>query len=119
MNINYKFLFYLIVIVSLPSTINASSNLLDNLIVESGFEIEIFVENVDTPRQITESDLGNIFFGSRNAGTISVIDKNKNIRVIANGLSNSTGVTYHEGDLYFSEVDSIWKIPNIDQDSYR
>jgi glucose/arabinose dehydrogenase len=115
MNINYKFLFYLIVIVSLPSTINASSNLLDNLIVESGFEIEIFVENVDTPRQITESDLGNIFFGSRNAGTISVIDKNKNIRVIANGLSNSTGVTYHEGDLYFSEVDSIWKIPNIDQ----
>ena len=23
---------------------------------------------------------------------------------------NATGVTYHQGDLYFSEVDSIWKI---------
>ena len=73
------------------------------------------MDNIDTPRQIAESESGNIFVGSRNAGTISVIDSNKDVRVIAKGLSNSTGVTYHDGDLYFSEVSSIWKIPNIDE----
>ena len=37
-----------------------------------------------------------------------------NLKIIAEGLSNSTGVTYHEGDLYFSEVNSIWKIEDIE-----
>ena len=37
------------------------------------------------------------------------------MRVIVEGLSNSTGVTYHDNDLYFSEVNSIWKISNIDE----
>ena len=88
---------------------------LDFLKIEENFQIEIFVEDIDTPRQIAESDAGNIFVGSRNGGTISAIDANKNIRVIADGLSNSTGVSYHAGDLYFSEVDSIWVISNIDE----
>jgi glucose/arabinose dehydrogenase len=34
--------------------------------------------------------------------------------LIANGLQNPTGVTVHEGDLYFSEIDKIWIINNID-----
>jgi len=83
--------------------------------IEDGFKIEIFVENIDTPRQIAESSAGNIFVGSRNGGIITAIDVNKNQKVIAMGLSNSTGVTYHEGDLYFSEVNSIWVIRNIDE----
>ena len=113
---NYKFFLYAIVTIFLPFGINAdSSAIIKNLKVEPGFSIEIFVDNIDTPRQIAESDSGNIFVGSRNAGTISVINTNKDIRVIAKGLSNSTGVTYHDGDLYFSEVNSIWKIPNIDE----
>ena len=85
------------------------------MIVEEGFSVEIFVDEIDTPRQIAESEAGNIFVGSRKAGTISVINSKRDIRVIAKGLSNSTGVTYHDGDLYFSEVNSIWKIPNIDE----
>ena len=104
------------IIISFSSNVSSdSSKLIENLKIEKGFSIEIFVDNIDTPRQIAESDSGNIFVGSRNAGTISVINTNKDIRVIAKGLSNSTGVTYHDGDLYFSEVNSIWKIPNIDE----
>ena len=104
------------VIISFSLNVSSdSSKLIENLKTEKGFSIEIFVENINTPRQIAESDSGNIFVGSRNAGTISAISVNKDIRVIAKGLSNSTGVTYHNGDLYFSEVNSIWKIPNIDE----
>ena len=113
---NYKFFLYLFIALgSLISTNVFSQDLINSLQIKSGFIIEIFAENIDTPRQIAESDAGNIFVGSRNAGTISVIDKNKKIRIIASGLSNSTGVTYFNGDLYFSEVDKIWKIPNIDE----
>ena len=104
---NLKFYFFIIFSLNLHSV--------EFLKVEDGFKIEVFVSNIDTPRQIAESDAGNIFVGSRNSGTVSVIDTNKNIRVIAEGLSNSTGVTYHNGDLYFSEVSSIWMIPNIDE----
>ena len=115
MKLNYKFFLHLLLIISFSQNIYSdSSKVIENLKIEKGFSIEIFAENVDSPRQIAESSDGNIFVGSRSGGTISVIDANKNIRVIAKGLSNSTGVTYHQGDLYFSEVDSIWKISNID-----
>ncbi len=113
---NYKIYLQLFVIISFSLNIfSDSSKLIQNLEIEKGFSIEIFAEGLNTPRQIAESDAGNIFVGSRSGGTISAIDSYKNIRVIAEGLSNSTGVTYHEGDLYFSEVNSIWRISNIDE----
>ena len=112
---DYKFFLYIFVILSLLLSNNVSSNsIISNLEIEDGFSIEIFVDEIDTPRQIAESNEGLIFVGSRSGGVIYAIDQNKNKRIIAKNLSNSTGVTFHDGDLYFSEVDSIWKIPNID-----
>ena len=111
--INYKF-FSLIIITLSTYAFSNSSTILDALETEEGFEISIFLDNIESPRQMTESDAGNIFVGSRTAGTITAIDTKNRKRVIASGLSNSTGVTYHDGDLYFSEVDKIWKIEDID-----
>ena len=114
--LNYKFFLNLFVILSFAINGNSdSANIIKNLQVKEGFSIEIFVENIDTPRQIAESKAGNIFVGSRSGGIINVIDRDMNIRVIARDLSNATGVTYHNGDLYFSEVDKIWRISNIDE----
>ena len=114
--LNYKFFLNLFVILSFSINGNSdSSNIIKTLQVKQGFSIEIFVENIDTPRQIAESKAGNIFVGSRSGGIINAIDRDMNIRVIARDLSNATGVTYHNGDLYFSEVDKIWRISNIDE----
>ena len=114
--LNYKFFLNLFVILSFAIDGNSdSTNIIKTLQVKEGFSIEIFVENIDTPRQIAESRAGNIFVGSRSGGIINVIDRDMNIRVIARDLSNATGVTYHNGDLYFSEVDKIWRISNIDE----
>ena len=110
---NYKF-FSLIIITLSTYAFSNSSTILDALEIEEGFENSIFLDNIESPRQMTESDAGNIFVGSRTAGTITAIDTKNRKRVIASGLSNSTGVTYHDGDLYFSEVDKIWKIEDID-----
>ena len=112
--LNYKYFLYLIIITFSVNFFADNASILKSLKVDDGFKVEIFIDEIDTPRQIAESSGGNIFVGSRSSGKITVIDTNKNTRVIAKGLSNATGVTYHKGDLYFSEVDSIWKISNID-----
>ena len=114
-NRNYSFIFNLILILNFSLFSNADPHsVIQELKIEKDFKIEVFAESIDSPRQIAESDAGVIFVGSRTAGTITAIDKNMNQRIIAKGLSNSTGVTYHDGDLYFSEVNSIWKIEDID-----
>ena len=114
--INYKFFFLSLVTFLFSTSIYSDSQkIIENLDIADGFVIEVFAENINTPRQIAESSAGNIFVGSRSGGVITAIDVNGEYRTIAEGLSNSTGVTYHNGDLYFSEVDSIWKIPDIDK----
>ena len=114
--INYKFFFlFLVTFLFSTSIYTDSQKIIENLKIADGFVIEVFAENINTPRQIAESSAGNIFVGSRNGGTITSIDNDGNKRVIAKDLSNATGVTYHQGDLYFSEVDSVWKIKDIDK----
>ena len=114
--VNYKFFFLSLVTFLFSTSIYSDSQkIIENLDIADGFVIEVFAENINTPRQIAESSAGNIFVGSRSGGVITAINVNGEYRTIAEGLSNSTGVTYHNGDLYFSEVSSIWKIPDIDK----
>ena len=98
----------------------ASSNYVDVLKVPKDFEISIFAENLNSPRQITETSAGHIVVGSKK-GTevIALIDKDNNgifedKIVVANNLQNPAGVSYFKGDLYFAEMDTIWIIKNID-----
>ena len=35
--------------------------------------------------------------------------------LVAENLQNPTGVTFHNGDLYFAEIDTIWVIRDIDK----
>ena len=99
-------------------TIQASDNI-NNLLVPDGFEISIFASELQSPRQITETSDGHIIVGSKKGSeVIALIDKNNDGRfiklVIANGLQNPAGVAYYKGDLYFAEMDTIWKINQID-----
>ena len=114
---NYKFFLALLISTLFPwNDLKADSeNTLNMLSIEPGFKIEIFVDNIDTPRQIAQSTSGNIFVGSKNGGIINAILPDRSIRTIAKGLKYATGVTFYEGDLYFSEINNIWKIENIDQ----
>ncbi len=99
--------------------INANSNL-NKLTLPQGFEISIYADNLDSPRQITETASGFIVVGSKNDNKILALnDKDKDGFVdekiiIASGLQNPTGVTYHKGDLYFAEIENVWMIKDID-----
>lgn len=93
----------------------------DSLNLPDGFVIEIFAKDIEAPRQMAQGDRGFIFVGSRKAGELIAIKDfdNNGIsdykKVIATSLNQPSGVSFHEGDIYFSEIDKIWKIENIEE----
>tara|TARA_B100000965_G_scaffold86170_1_gene69755 strand:- start:174 stop:1286 length:1113 start_codon:yes stop_codon:yes gene_type:complete len=92
---------------------------LEKLILEPGFKISIFADNLSSPRQIAEGKNGTIFVGERTGQIIALYDSDKNgeadyKKVIAKDLQLSSGISIFNGDLYFSEVSKIWKIQNIE-----
>ena len=92
---------------------------IDNLVLDPGFKISIFAENLSSPRQIAQGKNGTIFVGERTGQIIALTDTDQNgqadkKKVIAEGLEYSTGISIFNGDLYFSEISKIWKIENIE-----
>ena len=114
---HYFYYIFLIQLISLPAFAGLN---IEKLSVPKGFEIEIFANDLESPRQITETKDGFIVVGSKNGDKIFAIhDKNSDgfaeeRYLIASGLKNPTGVTYHQGDLYFAEIEKIWIVRNID-----
>ena len=96
-----------------------SSQIPSDLVIEPGFEINIFADDLDSPRQMVEGSNGTIFLGQRSGQILALLDSDRNgqvdaRRVIASNLTYSTGVSIFDGDLYFSEISKIWKIKNIE-----
>jgi glucose/arabinose dehydrogenase len=92
---------------------------LEDLKTDEGLVIEIFASGINSPRQLAEGMDGRIYVGSKNEGKIfalrdtdgnGVVDER---RLIAENLTYATGVSLFDGDLFFSEIDKIWKIEKI------
>ena len=121
---NYSFMIkknlFFVFILSFFTTISFSQDI-NNLNLPENFKISVFADGLDSPRQITETESGYIIVGSKKGEKIYAIkDRNSNgsaeIKVlIAEGLQNPTGVAMKNGDLYFSEIDKIWVIKDIDK----
>jgi len=117
--ITFKYTSIIYLIYFFSFFIYADENL-ERLTLPDGFQINVFAENLNSPRQITQTANGHIIVGSKKGDEIiALIDKEmdgfaENKIVIANGLQNPTGVAFHNGDLYFAEIDTIWVIENID-----
>jgi len=112
-----KYLFTTVIFLSL----NALAISVNSLQIPNGFVIEIFAQDINAPRQMAQGERGYIFVGSRKAGELIVIKDSDNNgisdykRVIANSLNQPSGISFYNGDIYFSEIDKIWKIENIEQ----
>ena len=97
------------------------ADVIEDLILPEGFKISIYAENIKSARQIAESKDGNIFVGSKSGDSVMALIDSDNDNyaetkiTVASGLSNPTGVALKNGDLYFSEIDKIWIIKNIDE----
>lgn len=88
--------------------------------VEEGFEVDYFVRNIDSPRQITEGKDGYVFVGSKQGKVYALKDHDNNgeiddIQIILDGLNDSSGVAYKNGSLYVAEINKVWRIDNIEE----
>ena len=116
----YNIFIFSIAVLSFDLNSN-QDNLIENLELPEGFEISIYADNIESPRQITETNYGYIIVGSKKGDKIyALLDENQdgyvNRRIlVAEGLQNPTGVTFYKDDLYFSEIDKIWVIRKIDK----
>ena len=106
------------------TTSNLVASNINKLNLPDGFEISIYASDLVLPRQIAQSEKGYVFVGSKasknnEAKIIALIDNNKDgyaeERItVAEGLDFPTGVSINNGNLYFSEIDKIWVIKNIE-----
>jgi glucose/arabinose dehydrogenase len=112
-------LFLVIHFLFLSAFLSAEDN--SNLIFDNNMVVEVFASHLDSPRQLDESDDGWIFVGSLKGGKIFAIrdtdgnGKSDEKYTVAAGLKMPSGVSIFEGDLYFTEIDKVWKIEDIDK----
>ena len=119
-NLINKYVLIICIIFISSNNIEAQNEKLSLLTAPEGFSIEIFAEDIKSPRQMTEGKKY-IYTASGPMGEIYAlldVDNDKKIDskiTLAKGLNNSRGVTFKDGDLYFAEVDKIWVIKNVEE----
>ena len=92
---------------------------LEKLNLPDGYRIKVWAEVIN-PRQLARNPDGVVFAGSRRAGNVyALIDKDgdhlaETEIIIDSGLTQPTGVTYFEGNLYVGSINKLLVYRNID-----
>ena len=85
-----------------------------------GFKIDVFAEGIENARSLELGAQGTIFVGTRTVGKVyAVLDNNHDYKAdevitLVQGLRSPNGVAFHEGDLYFAEINRVWKFTDIE-----
>lgn len=93
---------------------------LKNITLPPGFHIEVFAKDVANARAMCWGARGTLFVGSRDEGVVHALrDTDGDGRpdehhIVSGGLNMPAGVAFKNGDLYFSAVDRILKLPGIE-----
>lgn len=113
-----KYVFYIYIIFSF-SSILLSDTKAEQLVAPEGFNVKLFAKGIDAPRQMVEGNSYIFVAGIRgNIYALKDTDGDNQIDlkvVVASELNNSRGIALKDGDLYFSEVDKIWVIKDIEE----
>jgi glucose/arabinose dehydrogenase len=91
----------------------------NHLVVPIEFKASLFANNLEAPRQIAEGKKGYIFVGSKKGIVYALKDNDKNgqiddVKIIFDGLNDSSGVAYSNGSLFIAEIDKLWRVDNIE-----
>jgi glucose/arabinose dehydrogenase len=85
-----------------------------------GFQIDLYVANVENARSMTLGQNGTLIVGTRKAGKVyAIVDQNKDgkadkVLTITSGLNTPNGVAFNQGDLYVAEINRILRLPKIE-----
>jgi glucose/arabinose dehydrogenase len=93
---------------------------LSDLKLPSGFRIDLYAEGLPSARQIAVGAKGTVFVGSRGARNVyALVDRNRDhkadeVKVIASGLTQPSGIAFRNGSLYVAAVTRILRYDNIE-----
>jgi len=82
-----------------------------------GFSISVWADGLHNARQMAWGDRGTLFVGTRVANSVyAVVDRGgrREVKGIAKGLSQPSGVAFRDGALYVAEIPRILKYENIE-----
>ncbi len=93
---------------------------LSALRVPEGFAVDVAAEGLASARQLAIGPRGTLFVGSLRAGQVYALrDEDGDGRfekrwILARGLTMPSGVAVSGADLYVAALDTIWRLPNIE-----
>src|SRR5438132_12109317 len=104
--------------VPLPPTPTPAKDIhVDAIKLPPGFTISVWADGLHNARQLARGSRGTLFVGSLVAGNVyAVVDRDgrREVRVIAKGLAQPSGVAFKDGALYVAEIPRLLKYENIE-----
>ncbi len=103
-----------------------ATGLAAEILLPPGFKIEPFATGISRPRSLALGDDGTVYVGSYfftkgvTSPVYALIDRDRDYRVdevkqIRNGFRTPNGVDYHDGSLFITDEDLVWRIDNIEE----
>lgn len=89
---------------------------LDKIKLPPGFSISVWAQAPDA-RTMALGNKGTVFVGSKAAGNVYAITEKegrRQVHIIASKLKMPTGVAFHDGALFVSSVNKIFRFDNIE-----
>jgi glucose/arabinose dehydrogenase len=100
-----------------PAPTPAAEIPVDKLKAPPGFKVELWASGLHNARAMTWGDKGTLFVSSRVAGNVyAIVDKGgqREVKVIAKGLTQPNGVAFRDGSLYVAEISRISRLDGIE-----
>jgi glucose/arabinose dehydrogenase len=100
-----------------PAPTPANQIRIDRIKLPQGFTISVWADGIHNAREMAWGSKGTLFLGSRVAGNVyAVVDRGgrREVKVIAKGLTQPSGVAFRDGALYVAEIPRLLKFENIE-----
>jgi glucose/arabinose dehydrogenase len=100
-----------------PAAAAARDIPVDRIKVPAGFTVTLWAHGIPNARAMTWGDKGTLFVSSRVAGQVyAVVDRGgqREVKVIAKGLTMPNGVAFKGGTLYVAEISRITRLEGIE-----
>jgi glucose/arabinose dehydrogenase len=89
----------------------------DKIKVPPGFRVSLWAHGLNNARVMTWGDKGTLFVSSRVAGNVYAVQDRggeREVKVIAKGLTMPNGLAFRDGTLYVAEISRITKMVGIE-----
>jgi glucose/arabinose dehydrogenase len=100
-----------------PAPTPANQIQIDKVKLPPGFKISVWADGIHNGRSMAWGSQGTLFLGSRLAGNVyAVVDRGgrREVKIIAKGLTQPSGVAFRDGSLYVAEIPRLLKFENIE-----